>query len=371
MAARPRIRRRANWPDNLHEPRSGYYTWRDPRDGKTHILGRVSLAEARHEADEANKVVEKSTSTRSLIDRLEGRVGTIADLVKRMPRSGLKASTLKTRGYHEGVIIEELGAIECSALTTKHVADMLEKLTADDKMTWAKAIRERMISICRRGMSLGWMEKNAAAATERPKVVVKRRRLNGIEEFNAILKKAPDVNDWLENAMLLALVSGQDRSTIARWERSFSHDGVASVQRSKTSVRVDIPLELRLNVLGLSLADVIARCKSTNIMSRYLIHHGKTQGRAKLGSYIKISSLSRAFAEARELAGIPAENAPTFHEIRSLSKRLYDEQGNVDTKALLGHMTDAMAEMYANNRGIAPLKVKITPLDSERILNKF
>ncbi|QVN19425.1 phage integrase Arm DNA-binding domain-containing protein [Burkholderia pyrrocinia] len=37
MAARPRIRQRANWPDNLYMPRDGYYTWRDSRDGKTHI----------------------------------------------------------------------------------------------------------------------------------------------------------------------------------------------------------------------------------------------------------------------------------------------------------------------------------------------
>jgi hypothetical protein len=40
-----------------------------------------------------------------------------------------------------------------------------------------------------------------------------------LDEFNAILKCAPKVADWLPNAMLLALVSGQDRSTIARWEK--------------------------------------------------------------------------------------------------------------------------------------------------------
>ncbi|WP_229012362.1 phage integrase Arm DNA-binding domain-containing protein [Paraburkholderia gardini] len=55
MAARPRIRRRANWPDNLHEPRPGYYTRRDPRDGKTHIPGRIDLALAIFEAQEVNR----------------------------------------------------------------------------------------------------------------------------------------------------------------------------------------------------------------------------------------------------------------------------------------------------------------------------
>jgi hypothetical protein len=46
-------------------------------------------------------------------------------------------------------------------------------------------------------------------------------------------------------------------------------------------------------------------------------------------------------------------------EIRSLSKRLYLDQGGVDTKALLGHLTDAMADWYANSRSLEPMKVKI------------
>jgi hypothetical protein len=46
--------------------------------------------------------------------------------------------------------------------------------------------------------------------------------------------------------------------------------------------------------------------------------------------------------------------------MRSLSKRLYMEQGNVDTKALLGHMTDAIADLYANSRGLEPVRVRIS-----------
>ncbi|WP_454752038.1 hypothetical protein [Cupriavidus necator] len=50
-----------------------------------------------------------------------------------------------------------------------------------------------------------------------------------------------------------------------------------------------------------------------------------------------------------------AEDAPTFHKILSLCM----EQGGIDTKALLGHMTDAMADLYANSRGLEPIKVRI------------
>lgn len=53
------------------------------------------------------------------------------------------------------------------------------------------------------------------------------------------------------------------------------------------------------------------------------------------------------------------DDTPTFLEIRSLCKRLYMEQGGIDTKALLGHMSDAIADLYANNRGLEPIKVSI------------
>lgn len=358
MAARPRIRRRANWPDNLHEPREGYYTWRDPRDKKTHILGRMPLAQAIHEAQEANRVVESAAASKSLAERIQAETHTVADLIDRMPTKGVKKSTLDSRRYIDSAIINAVGKIECSALTTEHIANMLEAVKEKDQMRWAQSIRDRMIAICARGASLGWMATNPASITEKGKVRVKRRRLT-LEEFNLVFEKAPEINDWLQNAMLLALVSGQDRSTIARWERSFVDDGIATLKRSKTEVRIAIPTSLRMDAIGMSLADVIARCKSTGVVSKYLIHHIRNQGRAKRGGYVKLGSVSNAFAEARDKAGIIGDDVPTFHEIRSLCKRLYEDQGGVDTKALLGHMTQEMADLYANNRGLAPVKVKV------------
>ena len=358
MAARPRIRKRANWPENLHEPRSGYYTWRDPRDKKTHILGRMPLAQAIHEAQEANVVASHGTFTHTLAQRMMQGRETIADLLDKMPTDGVKRSTVEHRKHLDRLIRVEIGTVECSALATKHIAEMLEKIQARGKMQWATHIRSRMRAVCRRGMALGWMEKNPAEATEKPKVKVKRRRLK-LEEFNEILKQAPKVAPWLANAMLLALVSGQDRSTIGRWERSFVRDGVAILQRTKTGIRIAIPLELHMDVIDMSLADIIARCKATGVVSKYLIHHVRGNVMAPKGSAIKLDTITEKFSAARDLAGITGDDAPTFHEIRSLSKRLYMEQGGVDTKALLGHMSDAIADLYANSRGLEPLKVRI------------
>lgn len=331
--------------------------WRDPIKKETHTLGRMPLAQAMEEARQANIAIAKLKVSKTLVERLEAHRETVADLLAKMPVS-TKKNTIITRRYQDKAIREALGSIACADLTTKHVSDMLEKLKAAGKMRAAKMIRNRLIAVCAKGASLGWMTSNPAAITEKVKAPTMRERLS-LEVFKAILTKAPEAAPWLENAMLLALLSGQDRSTIGMWLRSSMKDGIATVPRSKTGVIVEIPLDIRLDVIGLTLGDVIARCKASPVVSKYLIHHMVDRGNVSRGGPVGLGTISKAFADARELAKITGENPPTFHEIRSLSKRLYDAQGNVDTKQLLGHLTEHMSEMYANNRGLEPIRVNI------------
>ena len=359
MAARPRIRKRAHWPPGLHESRPGYYVYRHPLTKKNITLGYVPIEQAIFEVAEANaKLAEQAPTPKRLVDRMNEGRETIADLLEKMPNDDVKASTIKARRNHDKAIREKLGHIQCRDLTTKHVADMLEEIQKRGAMQWSVQIRSRLRAICRRGMALGWMDKNPADATDKAKVKVKRQRMS-LEIFKATLEKAPEVAIWLQNAMLLALVSGQDLSTVGRWERSNQEGAYAVLTRGKTGVRIAIPLELRLNVIGLSLAEVIARCRTTGVVSKYMIHHVRGNVKAPKGSPIKLKTISEKFLEARRLAGYTAENDPTWHEIRSLSKRLYDDQGGVDTKALLGHMSQATADLYANSRGLEPIKVRL------------
>lgn len=358
MAARPRMRKRGQFPSNLYEPREGYFVWRDPRDGVTHKLGRIPLAQAIYEAQRANAKIAAGKISVSLADRIDMDSTTIADLLAKMPVSE-KPETAASRKQLDKVIREKYGSLPCRNLTTKHVADLLEEKLNEGKSALTKLLRSRFVAICKRGMSLGLMEHNAAANTEGVKVVVKRRRLT-FEEFQAIYEKAPLVADWLQNAMLLALVSGQDRLTCARWPRKCVYDGYARVHRQKTGVTIEIPVSLRLDVLGKSLEEVIAQCRSSGVISPYLVHHIYSKRGTNRGDPVAVEALTSGFAEARRLAGIVEAGAPTFHEIRSLAKRLYDKQGGVDTKTLLGHMTDETARLYANPRGIEPMRVKIS-----------
>lgn len=359
MAARPRIRKRAHWPPNLHEARPGYYVWRNPVTKKNVTLGYMPIEQAIFEVTEANaKLAEQVPLPKRLVERMHEGSETIAELLEKMPNDDVKPTTIRARKSYDKAIKDKLGNLRCRDLTTKHVADMLEEIQKRGAMQWSVLIRSRLKAVCRRGMALGWMEKNAADATDKAKVKVKRKRMS-IEIFKATMEKAPEVALWLQNAMLLALVSGQDLTTVGRWERSFQEGGCAVLTRGKTGVRIAIPLELRMDVVGLSLAEVIAQCKSTGVVSKYLIHHIRGNPSAPKGSPIKLKTISAKFLEARRLAGYTDEHDPTWHEIRSLAKRLYLEQGGVDTKALLGHLSDATANLYANSRGLEPIKVKV------------
>lgn len=359
MAARPRLRKRAHYPPNLHEPREGYFTWRNPLDGKTHVIGRVPLAQAIQEANEANAHAANITARKPLVERLSMHVETVADLLDKMPTEGLAANTVKTRRAQDKAIRAALGTIACADLTTKDVATFLEGIKAKGKLRWAQALRSRLLSICTKGMALGWMQANPVAVTENAAPKVKRKRLT-MEQFWAIYKKAPDVAEWLQNAMMLALITGQDRVTVATLQRNAVTGSALLVRRAKTGAIIEIPLALRMNAADRSLAEVIAACRSTGVASRLLIHHVRQWGNAPRGSQVHPDRISHSFTEARILAGIKEKDGPTFHEIRSLSKRTYLEQGNVDTKALLGHSTERMSELYSNPRGAAPIKVRIS-----------
>jgi integrase len=87
------------------------------------------------------------------------------------------------------------------------------------------------------------------------------------------------------------------------------------------------------------------------VVSQFLVHHIKQQGRAKIGSKIRETSISEEFAAIRTEVGIIGENPPTLHEIRSLAARLYKEKyGEEFAQALLGHKSDKMAALYQDKR---------------------
>lgn len=67
---------------------------------------------------------------------------------------------------------------------------------------------------------------------------------------------------------------------------------------------------------------------------------------------VKANTISTSFKKIRELSGLSWDKGspPTFHEIRSLSERVYREQ-KVNTKDLLGHKSQHQTDRYNDARG--------------------
>ena len=358
MNAAKRSRRRQGWPVGLYEPRPGYYVYRTPA-GVTHALGAIPLAHAVHQVLQV--IAHYRANAPSLLDKISGRSNSLADVLEKMPASAV-VNTAKNHRTYDKIIRETLGAKSCLDLTVADCAAVIEA-RAVDRARSAQALRSRLIAVCQRAESLGWMDGNPASTTRNPTVEIQRGRLT-LETFRAIYERAPEASEWLQQAMRLAVVTGQDRQTVAGMTRSMvsTIDGerVLIVQRSKTrrtNSPLAIPLRLRLDVLGWSLDEVLAH--KTGVVSPHYLHHVQPHGRAPTGSAVGLNAISRAFTRAREMAGIPDAAAPTFHELRSLSKRLYEKQGNVNTKQLLGHSTDRAAGLYADARGVEALLVRV------------
>lgn len=359
MSAR-RSKRTRDWPPHLYEERPGYYTFRYMQDGtsKRFIIGNKPLTVAISEAVAANLHLAKMRP--SLVDQITGNHHTVAEVIERMPLPAAKESQAAYRTW-DREILARLGSRQIKAVTVDDCAQLVDDIIKSGRATTARQVRARLVMMCTRAQQLGWLPVgvNPASVTADPTVTVRRERLTQ-GSFQAIYAQAPAVAPWLQRAMLLALVTGQDRSTVCAMRRQHVADGWLTVWRGKTKRTnrpVAIPLTLTLQVLSVSLADLVAH--DTGVRSEYLLHHVTANGSARPGDPVSVKTVTSAFARARELAGINGDSPPTFHELRSLSKRLYVQQGNVDTKALLGHASDSAAALYEDPRGVEPVRVRV------------
>ena len=157
--------------------------------------------------------------------------------------------------------------------------------------------------------------------------------------------------------MEFALMTGARRDNVVNLLRTDVHDGFLHIEHIKSKeneepMKVRYPLEMYLPCVQWTLGGIVARCKD-NIVSKFLIHHNSHVGRAKPGMKFRAKTIEQQFRDARDAAGIESgagKTPPTFHEIRSLAKMLWNEQG-IDTMVLLGHKTEKSAALYGDRRG--------------------
>lgn len=151
--------------------------------------------------------------------------------------------------------------------------------------------------------------------------------------------------------MLLVLIKGQRLGDVTRMKFSDVWYGMLHVEQEKTDAKLAIPLSIKCNAVGMTLGDIISMCRDL-VVNPYLVHHQHATGRANRGNKVTPTTLNASFKNAREKCGLKWEKgtALSFHEQRSLSERLYREQG-LDTQKLLGHKTQQMTNNYNDDRG--------------------
>jgi len=373
VAARRRNADRRTWPANMYQNSKGYYWFRNPADGKTVGLG-YDLQLAIRQSRTANAELLRRKGDVSLIQRLDGNVMTLQEWCDEYERrlalrKDIKPNTLDAAKHELNPLRNADFAIHSiDEITTVNISDLIEEV-AKRGATMATKVLRRANYVFRAAEAKGLIKlgTNPAAPVEKPIIVVARTRLT-IDEFKAILAKVRKDNvHWMENAMLLALITGQRREDIARMQFTQARDGFLWIEQSKGrtghQAKLRIPLSLRLQAIGMTVEDVVKQCRDS-VVSKHMIHHRRGRGNAKAGSPVKMGTISNTFADYRATAEIkvePGQTPPTFHEIRSLSARLYaDQYGPFVAQTLLGHKSEKMTNLYRDSRGREWTEVKVS-----------
>lgn len=372
----PKRRSHKDLPPNLYpatDTRDGVtrYRYRHPNNGTWHGMG----------SDKAQAIADANALNAELmLRRAQARVTFIANPVAdtpklsavilkhlelcdiRLSRGKLSENTLRSKRSHGKAILTAFGSKPICDVTVKDFAGLLASYVDQGKDRAAQAVRSEAIEIWKTAIAEGIVRENIPAMTRSVDVAVKRERLT-LDAYLKIREAANGLDKWIGLSMDLAMVTAQRREDIALLEFKPGQDAVGWVQdgnlwviQQKTGNRVCIPLDLRNDALGLSVGEVIAKCRD-RVISKYLLHHSKPRTFSKPGDPVWRDTLSKGFARARDITGLEWTGAPpSFHEMRSLSIRLYAEQG-INVQALAGHKDAATTALYRDVRGAEWIKV--------------
>ena len=347
-------KRDSNLPKNLtyRKSRKSFY-WRNPTTGKEFSLGQIARSDAIAQAIEANNFIVQNFTPVALIEKLKGSdTLTVSQWIDRyvvlIQRRNLSPKTYQTRGKQLATIGKKIGGMRITEVTTRHIAMFLETWVVEGKISTAGAMRSVLSDLFREAIVEGHVTNNPVEPTRTPKAEVQRERLQ-LGVYVSLRETAEQLPAWFAATMDLALITSQRREDLASMKLTDITDGRLFVNQIKTGMRIAIPLSLTLPSMGLKLSTVIDRCR---LISRtdFLISSGAR--RQSQDGKVYLDTLSKMFAKARDLSGLTfGPNPPTFHEIRSLSGRLFDaEYGKDFAQKILGHTSEKTTQLYLDER---------------------
>lgn len=365
---RPRRRGNRDLPINLYAKRikgSVYYYYLRPDTRKEVSIGK-DRTQAILAANQLNTILVKQIS---LVDKVLGGANSFSKWISKYKKirfsEGLADATKIGLENQLSKIDADLGSMPINDLSVFHIAEFLDQWITKEQLRTASHMRATLIKCLDYAVSQGLINTNPASKTRPITAKTKRQRLTK-EQFDAIYENA---QPHIRNAMMLGLITLQRREDIVNMKFSDIKEGHLQVIQSKTGkakkgARVDSTnksAHLRIEVTD-QLQQVIQSCRSTRIVSKFMVHQirtqrygGKVQGEIKKGEKLVADVLTRGFSSARDKTGlfddIPPRQRPSFHEIRSLGAHLYKEQG-IDPQFLLGHTSAKMTSIYLDGHGL-------------------
>lgn len=300
----------------------------------------------------------------------------------------LKPSTWRSRKSIINTLDKKHGELELTKITTKRIKELLDTYVSQGKARMAQAVRSVYIDVFVEAAQAGEIDgnNNPASVVKNPTAKVTKSRLS-LEQFNKIIEH----QTYLPHkcSYLLALVTAQRRTDLALlrrfkgddWDQKYQayrnnpnhfidpkndygsfaglveHAPYSFIEKEhlhvfqlKTGKLLKIPLELKLEKLGVSIGDVVDMALIDQ-SSPFALQHETARAQNKVGDPLHPDTISRSFKRARDNAKIEWNDSPaTFHELRSLAERLYREQG-IDTRLLCGHSQQKMTDRYNDLRG--------------------
>ncbi|WP_095159198.1 tyrosine-type recombinase/integrase [Pseudomonas sp. Irchel 3E13] len=279
----------------------------------------------------------------------------------------LKAKTLSGRLHQVAKLVDILGGAQrqISTIRPVDVATAIRSVFDSGKEHLALRLHIEADDMFNEAIIAGHVGLNPVTHLKRPRPRVRRSRLT-YEQLHQIRRVCiRRGRSWLVDAIDIALVTGLRIGDIVRLRVSHVVDGHLLVTQQKTGVRQAIPLDLRLDAARVTLRRIVERCASGKEGNDLLV--SKRCGKAYHKNY-----LTSAFSSDRDSA-LPRSTwgdgkmPATFHEIRSLSERMYRDQGQ-DTKALLGHKRQSTTDLYNDNRDSGQTMFKVVPIPGRRKL---
>lgn len=350
--ARPRLPNRKDLPDNcylLKVGRQSYFRYKHPITKKFTSLGKDRAAALRA-ARLLNARLLSTPTAEALVAKVMAPRTPLSEYIKRFrdeilpARRSPKGKPLsdQTRVQYRvmlGRVEAELGVADLAGIGRLEISDFLNK----QKPYYRNAIRSLLNDLFTHAVAEGHRDDNPVAGTLKAAQVVTRRRL----EYDEFLTIRQHAEPWFQLALDLALITLQRREDIAALTTQDISDGYLWITQKKTGRRI------RIRIGGSSLEPL-------------LLPHGTAVGESgaralvrKRGKAVSPPMLTKEFRLLwAQHVGERDSSSPTFHEIRALGARRYEDAGR-NPQTLLGHVDPRTTRWYLDRHKVQWVDVEL------------